>query len=520
MKLSSPLLNKIALIVSLVLITVFAIVYSYFQWQIDQMLGGNTVKVDRSQFHVNAKHIAITNVNVLSPDATEMIKNQTVLVSGNKIEAIGTELEVPKRFLVINGNGQFLIPGFIDSHVHIKKSDNDLLLYLANGVTQVGEMTGMKHHFPLAQKIKNGALGPNIYIASPKVTSQKSFNAKLRSTFERRHQSFLTPEAGRQAVRDFQKMGYQAIKLSSDLAADIYFAINDEAKQLGIKVIGHLPVGLTLDDLYQSGQSQLAHIDSITHNLMNYFGGLTGENSQAFVDHINQQATDIAKKFKQHNIALASTIWLHQTRPRQDFDLTGFFQSIDIEYQNPGWLEGSKVSRGCLPGGNSYENPNNTAPEHIESWRKYYWAYNEANKIITNALIEQGVTIMAGTDALGACGMIPGFSLHSELEALNSVGLTNTQVLQAATRVPAQWMEIKTGIIAKGYRADLVLLDKNPLEDIRHTTAIDAVIANGNYLPRESLDMMLEQVKQANANSRNKDITPYLTKLDSALVDQ
>ena len=101
-------------------------------------------------------------------------------------------------------------------------------------------MTGMEHHFDIAHKIQNGALGPNVYIASPKVTSQKSFNAKLRSTFEKRHQSFLSPEAGRQAVRDFQERGYQAIKLSSDLAADIYYAINDEATKLGIKVIGHL----------------------------------------------------------------------------------------------------------------------------------------------------------------------------------------------------------------------------------------------------------------------------------------
>ena len=167
------------------------------------------------------------------------------------------------------------------------------------------------------------------------------------------------------------------------------------------------------------------------------------------------------------------------------------------------------MSRGCLPGGNSYENPYNTAPEDIEPWRKYYWAYNEANKILTNALMNEGVTIMAGTDALGACGMIPGFSLHRELEALNGVGLTNAQVLQSATRTTAEWMGINAGVIAEGYRADLVLLEENPLQDIRHTRSIHAVIANGIYLNRTTLDLMLDDVEQANELSRNMDISSF-----------
>ena len=134
------------------------------------------------------------------------------------------------------------------------------------------------------------------------------------------------------AARFLYRKDQQA--LSSDINREVYYAINSEAKRLGIPVIGHLPVGLQLEDLYQSGQSQLAHIDSITHNLMNEFGGLSSANSKDFLAHIHQQADTIAANLKDRDIALASTVWLHHTRPQQDFELANFIKSIEIEYQN------------------------------------------------------------------------------------------------------------------------------------------------------------------------------------------
>ncbi|TQV89275.1 amidohydrolase family protein [Aliikangiella coralliicola] len=504
------IVKKLAIGTLILTIILTAATYLLFRSEIDHMLGGNTEVVDVTQFKTISGDLAITNVSVLSADSQSMRPNQTVLINDDTIVSVDQNLVIPERYHVIDGEGKFLIPGLVDSHVHIKKSKNDFLLYIANGITQIGEMTGMEQHFDYRQDIRNGAIGPGIFIASPKINSLQGIYPTIRSLFEKRHQNFFDTDSVRQAVKKFKLMGYDAIKLSSDIDADIYYAINDEAQKQKIPVIGHLPVGLQLDDLYRSGQSQLGHIDSITHNLLVEFGGVYSKNSQAFLEQVSALADSIAVKFKQNDIALASTVWLHKTIPQQDFNLADFLKSIELEYQNPGWLEGSIVSRGCLPGSNSYENPHNTDPESKLESEIYFQTYNKAIAIITQALVRHDVVITAGTDALGACGMIAGFSLHYELETLHELGLSNAQVLHSATLAPAKWMGTNAGIIESGFRADLVLLNKNPLENISNTRTINSVITKGKYLDRSQLDKILAAVKEANKNSRKVNIDSYL----------
>jgi hypothetical protein len=499
---------SLSILILLVLLTIAT--YLYFRHEINQSLGGNTQQVDSSLISPITGPIAITNVNVLSIDAKSMRPNQTVMIEAGKIVSISQNSEISNNYHVVNGKNKYLIPGLVDSHVHLKKSKNDLLLYVANGITQVAEMTGMEHHFDYIEEISKGSIGPGIFVASPKITSQKGWYPTVRSIFEKRHQNYLSPSEGRDAVKKYKSMGYQAIKLSSDLSPDIYYAVNDEAQKQKIPVIGHLPVGLQLKDLYQSGQSQLSHIDSITHNLMNEFGGITEQNHQQFLSHIKSSANLIASKFKEQNIFLASTVWLHKTRQLQAYELQSFFKTIPLEYQNPGWLESSAISKGCLPGGNAYEYASTDSAKTKQYVSTYLKTYNEAIKIITQSLIVHGVPITAGTDSLGACGMIAGFSLHKELQALNQIGLSNSQVLKSATSIPSEWMGTNAGLIKKGYQADLVLLNKNPLVDISNTQTIESVIVNGKYLDRKQLNNILAAVKKANNMSRNKKIDQYL----------
>lgn len=506
-------IKKILTSILLVVVIALTVISYKMIYEINKPLGKHIEVVDTSQFKSISGKFAIKNINVLSENSEVMIPHQSVLIKGNTIESIGDSIHIPKDYFVVDGTNKYLIPGLIDSHVHIKKSKNDLLLYLANGITYVGEMTGMKEHFTYAKEIEKGSfLGPRMYIASPKVSSEKTFMTTLRSWFESRQQNFTSEKAIRKAVSDYKAKGYQAIKLSSGLyERDFYFALIDEAKKENIPVIGHLPPYIYMEDLYTSGQSQLSHIASITQSEINEYGGLNYKNAEAFVKYFTAKADSIAIKLKENNITISSTLWIYENMDKQDFDLKNFLKTIELEYMNPGWVEPSKFSGGWLPGtGNSYNIPDNNDSISMARSKIHWDAQTKVVQEMTKALSRHKVTILAGTDANGANGCVPGFSLHDELESLNAVGLSTSQVLHSATLASAEWMKINTGKIKVGYDADLVILNENPLENIQNTKAINTVIANGKLFNRETLDRMLHEVKEANNRGRNISIDEYL----------
>ncbi len=148
--------------------------------------------------------------------------------------------------------------------------------------------------------------------------------------------------------------------------------------------------------------------------------------------------------------------------------------------------------------------------EEQKAGRKKYWTtYTAACSRVGKNLATRGVKILAGTDA-NLSVKVPGFSFHEELKSLNAIGMTPVHVLKAATSIPADWLKSKAGRIEKGYKANLVLLDKNPLEDISNTQTIHTVIVNGRVLDRALLDEMLAAVKSANDASRKKDISKFV----------
>jgi hypothetical protein len=474
--------------------------------QIAQHSGASTDLVDTKNIADSAKALAITNVNVLSPDSSRMLTNQTVLIRDGKIIEVANHLAVSKEFKVIDGKDKYLIPGLIDTHVHLWRSKNDLLLYLANGVTHIANMSSLTDNTYLKWRTQaqNGALSPQIYVAAGGMSSKKGFMVSLKTLFGE-SKGYNTASEARAAVRKFKNEGYDGIK-AYNVNPEAFFALNDEAIKTGIPVVGHLAGELTLEDLYNSGQSQLAHVEEIVKASMREFGGLTYTNGDQYLEYITEKAEQIAVRVKQNNIVVSSTIWLMESLPKQRYDTHNFLKTIELEYQNPGIIEGSWLAPGWLPGDNNYQaQVEGFSPARIEKSKRATDIYVAAIHIMLKALAQNDVLITAGTDA-NAPGTVPGFSFHDELESLNNAGLTNTQVLQSATLAPAQWLNANSGMIAKGYRADLVLLTENPLEDIRHTRSIQAVISSGKYLTRESLDTLLNKVKTANKESRKFDI--------------
>ncbi|WP_299436660.1 amidohydrolase family protein [uncultured Aquimarina sp.] len=477
--------------------------------QINHHLGAKTEIVDASVFKTLSNPIAITNVNVLSADCSKMTDSLTVLIKDGKIQSITEGNVISNEYTVIDGTGKYLIPGLIDTHAHLKKSKNDLLLYLANGVTGIAEMFGTKQHLAWRKEAEGGTLSPKIYVATTKVGSRKGLMRKIRKWFGAQH-NYTTVKKAQKAVTKYKEQGYDAIKLSSFLSPEIYHAIVKEAKKQNIPTVGHLTYDVSLDDFYDSGQTQLAHIEEITKSTMTEFGGLYTDNTEDYLKYLNENADAIAIKLKENKIVISSTVWIIESFPKQKFDLDNFIKEIELEYVNPGIVEGSRMGKGWLPGNNSYENLEiKNDPERSKEVKVFWDAYAKAIHVMARALLKHNVTIIAGTDSNGAC-TVPGFSLHDELTSLSNVGLNNEQVLQTATRNAGEWMQNNTGRIEVGFDADLVLLNNNPLQDINNTRKIQSVIINGNLIDRSTLDKMLESVKNANDRSRKVSIDTHL----------
>lgn len=503
-------IKKWILAIFLILITISIVSCIGIKSQINQHLGKNTELVDTSIFKISSNPIAIKNISVLSPDSSKMLDSLTVLIKNGKILNIAKGINITNQYKIINGTGKYLIPGFIDSHVHLKNSKNDLLLYLANGITYISEMTGSKRHLEWRKEAQNGAVSPKIYVATRKVGSEKGFIRKIKELYFDQPLNYTTEKKARKAVRKFKKQGFDAIKLNGTLSKEIHHAITDEAKKQNILTIGHLSYSIGLNHFYSSGQSQLSHIEEITKNTMEDYTGVVYNTPKLYLKYLNQNSDSIAINLKKNNIVVSSTVWVSESFPKQKFELNNFIKTIELKYTNPGLIEGSRLAKGWLPGNNAYEDIEVKKNPKISEKSKIFWkTYAKAIKIMAKALIRHNVILTAGTDA-NVTGVVPGFSLHDEFESLKKCGMSNSKILHSATVAPAEWMKSNTGKIKIGYDADLVLLNKNPLEDIKNTKSINTVIANGKLLNRRSLDKMLQLVKEANHRSRKINIDKYI----------
>jgi len=153
--------------ITLVLLTIIGMIWVTREGT--SMYGGFTEKVDYEQFNPKEGPVAITNVNVLSTDGEHFIPNQTVFIEEGKITAIETEVEISEDIFTIDGSGKYLIPGLVDTHVHLFKSPNDLLLYIANGITEIRELIGEEDHLIWKKQIEDGRVGPKMFVASPRL---------------------------------------------------------------------------------------------------------------------------------------------------------------------------------------------------------------------------------------------------------------------------------------------------------------------------------------------------------------
>lgn len=476
-----------------------------------QIYGGLTEVADYKQFNEPTESVVIYNANVLSTDGTSFIPNQNVLIENGIISSIDTLSNKLSGIRKINGEGKFLIPGLIDSHVHLFKSQNDLLLYVANGVTGIRELIGQELHLEWRNEIENGRIGPDMYIASPRLGSFGTVEGWFMN-WTQGFNNIKNAEEAESMVKEYAKKGYDAVKIYSYLNEEAFNAVNEIAIQEGLDVVGHVPFDLELDDVINSNQSDIAHLEELMNAFRREYGDLKDQDgANEFLEYVRKRSEEVASSLIENDITITTTLWLTKSFVRQKFELDKVLQEVELVHENPGiseWDEMIPQGLGWLPNVNRYKLTDGLSDEEKE-WSKIFWTtYGEACQVILTQLAQDGVKILAGTDT-NLPPTVPGFSLHDELVTMNNAGMSPAQVLQSATFIPAERLGHKAGKIKEGYKANLVLLEKNPLEEMSNTRTINTVFLSGRILEREQLDQMLDAVKDANDSSRKIDIDKY-----------
>jgi imidazolonepropionase-like amidohydrolase len=436
--------------------------------------------------HAAADAVVLNHVNVVPMTANgHVLRDQCLLLQEGRIariEACGTG-PAPANARQIDAAGKWLIPGLFDMHTHLEngrllrlytRQENlprgiagtapTLLPYVANGVLQVLNLSSMPETIAQRDEVESGrVLGPHIAMAAMIDGDPPVWPEGLTRVAS-------TPQAGRQAVRDAAGDGYDYIKVYSHLDLATFSAIVDEAHQRKMRVIGHIPERrkATTQSFFQPGFDLVGHAEE--------FAEQTAEPSLADIPRYVQMA-------KANQTSLVATLSLDERILEEMKDPDSLKRRPELRHLNP-------VLRSIVLEHNPYVAAR--SPEVIAHMGRVV-AFNRA---LVKAFAQAGITVLAGTDS-PVPGVVPGYSLHDELEALVKAGLSTEQALNGATRAAAEWLHVDAdrGSVAVGKRADLVLLDADPLKDIANTRRIAAVIVGGQYHAHADLDASLQAIE-------------------------
>lgn len=413
---------------------------------------------------------AIESVNLLTMESDTILAGQTVLVHDGRIAEVGPsgEVAVPDGANRIDGSGKYLIPGLAEMHGHIPSVDNPdslgnwvrdvLFLYLANGVTTVRGMQGADNQLALKERIASGEVqGPHLYLAGPPFTGN----------------SVNSPSHAAERVRRQHEQGWYLLKVHEGMSIAEFDSMALTANRLGMPYGGHIPNAVGLSHALKTGQQTVDHLDGYLP-YMGADGSPVGEGQL-------QRAVDLT---------LETGAWVVPTMALWE----SIIGAADWEAMKS-YEEVRYMPRNVIEGWDNYIS---NARSNTDRQAALQEAENRLK--LLGALHKAGVPVLMGTDSPQIYS-VPGFSIHREIPYMSEAGMSNYEILVSGTRTVGEYFSDADdfGTVAAGRRADLVLLNDNPLEDLSNLRDPAGVMAGGAWIGRQEIENRLREIAARNS---------------------
>ena len=431
---------------------------------------------------------AFVGVSVIPMDQEGTLDDQTVVVNGDRIVAVGasSEIELRESVQVIDGEGRFLMPGLAEMHAHVPPSQDPprevlehiMFLYIANGVTTIRGMLGASYQLDLAREISDGGmLAPTFYVAAPSLNGN----------------SAPDPETADRLVRQYQADGYDLLKIHPGITRTTWDVLAATAVEVGIPMAGHIPSDVGLRHAVETGQDGVDHLDGYLEALAGY--DVMASSLTPNLDLPRAQAAvtadamaSLAEESAAADVHVVPTMYLWDN----------FFLDLDPDSMTS--LDEMKyVSELQREGWRSQAINRPTAQPEVAEW------IMESRRAMLGALHEAGVNILMGTDSPQMFN-VPGFALHREIQTYTEAGLSNWEILETGTTSVARYagdvlgLDGSFGTVAEGQRADLVLLNANPLDDLGNLSARAGVMVRGTWVDLPTIQAGLDALAAKHSN--------------------
>jgi imidazolonepropionase-like amidohydrolase len=450
------------------------------------ILLSNNFMILSGQNDNNTFGYAVTNVSIIDVENGGLLKNRTIVVKEGLINEITPESNTKNLsgLKIIDGKDLFIIPGLFDSHVHYLDPESFGAMFISFGVLFVREMGNVTEVAINQRNLLNSSqlFGPEMITTGAILDGNSPFIPDISLVCN-------TPEEGRAKVHTQLESGVDEVKTYSKLEKDVFLAIVDECKKNGIKVVGHIPEGVLLEDAAKYGLNSSEHtfgFGNVIAKTLNksprlQVGGM-GNDQEFFLQYpqVNKEILQVElKNISSYGMAICPTLIVTKCMISLDEIYNRNYPLLN--YISPLTWKIWKLWQ--------------SQKENIIFFRQIYPYY----KSFLKDLYDAEFTLLIGTD-LSVAGVIPGYSVHEEMAIWQEAGIPPFDILRSATIIPAKFMGVEKslGSIEEGKKASFVLLSENPLTDIKNTQKIEGVFLHGTFFSRQEIDSIKFKINTAN----------------------